>query len=130
MEDAKRYAAAGMVPVMLDPAGEPVQRNFIHLSDLVEVIVAALGHPKAHQELFNVCMDEPVNYREVAEYLKASRGIDSVDVATEFHRTWLDNSKAKFLLGWRPQVGLQDLIDGAWDYERGPDDPRKIWYPG
>lgn len=130
VEDAKRYAAAGMVPVMLDPAGEPVQRNFIHLSDLVEVIVAALGHPKAHQELFNVCMDEPVNYREVAEYLKASRGIDSVEVATEFHRTWLDNSKAKFLLGWRPQVGLQDLIDGAWDYERGPDDPRKIWYPG
>lgn len=130
VEDAKRYAAAGMVPVMLDPSGEPVQRNFIHLSDLVEVIVAALGHPKAHQELFNVCMDEPVNYREVSEHLKASRGIDSVDVATEFHSTWLDNSKAKFLLGWRPQVGLQDLVDGAWDYERGPDDPRKIWYPG
>ena len=130
VEEAKRYAAAGTVPVMLDPAGEPVQRNFIHLSDLVEVIVAALGHPKARQELFNVCMDEPVNYREVAEYLKASRGIDSVDVATEFHSTWLDNSKAKFLLGWRPQVGLQDLVDGAWDYERGPDDPRKIWYPG
>jgi uncharacterized protein YbjT (DUF2867 family) len=22
------------------------------------------------------------------------------------------------------------LIDAAWDYQRAPDDPRKIWYPG
>ncbi|MFT5123664.1 MAG: UDP-glucose 4-epimerase [Kiritimatiellia bacterium] len=129
-EAAQRYVEAGTVPVMLDPAGEPVQRNFIHVSDLVEVILAALGHPQARQELFNVCMNEPVNYRKAADYLKATRGIGSVDVATAFHSTWLDNSKAKFLLGWRPQVDLEQLIDRAWDYERGPDEPRQIWYPG
>lgn len=128
--DAKRYAETGTVPVMLDPAGEPVQRNFVHVSDLVGAIVAALGHSKARQELFNICMDEPVHYRRVAAYLKQTRGIDSVDVATGFHSTWLDNSKAKFLLGWRPQVDLEGLVDRAWDYERSPDDPRTIWYPG
>ena len=75
-------------------------------------------------------MDEPVNYRAVAEYLQETRGLPSVDIETEFHSTWLDNTKAKFLLGWRPQYDLARLIDEAFDYQRADDDPRKIWYPG
>jgi nucleoside-diphosphate-sugar epimerase len=42
----------------------------------------------------------------------------------------MDNSKAKYFLGWRPRVDLAKLIDGAYDYKRSADDPRKIWYPG
>jgi nucleoside-diphosphate-sugar epimerase len=75
-------------------------------------------------------MDEPVDYRAVADYLKASRGLPSVDIRTQFHSTWLDNAKAKFLLGWRSRHNLHRLIDAAWDYKRRADDPRKIWYPG
>jgi len=123
-------ACLGKVPVMLDPEGEPVQRNFVHVDDLTSAILAAMNHPKARQELFNICMDEPVQYREVADYLRATRGLQSVDVPTEFHSNWLDNDKAKFLLGWRPEYDLARLIDEAWDYERKSADPRKIWYPG
>ena len=115
---------------MLDPHGQPVKRNFVHVDDLVAAILTALDHPQARQQLFNICMDEPVDYRAVADYLKTSRGLTSVDVPTEFHSTWLDNSKAKFLLGWRPAYDLRRLIDAAWDYQRRADDPRKIWYPG
>ena len=75
-------------------------------------------------------MDEPVDYRDAGNYLAESRGLPTVDVPTEFHSTWLDNSKARFLLDWRPRVDLQQLIDLAWDYERPGDDPRTIWYPG
>ena len=110
--------------------GQPVLRNFVHVEDLVGAILAALDHPKARQQLFNVCMDEPVDYRKMADYLADTRGLPSVDVATEFHGTWLDNSKAKFLLGWRPHYDLHRLIDASWDYQRSADDPRKIWYPG
>ena len=129
-ERAKAYRAAGTIPVLLDPEGDPIQRNFVHVEDLVSAILAAIDHPKAHQKLFHVCMDEPVNYRQVATHLMHMRGLDSVDIETEFHSTWLDNTKAKFLLGWRPQYDLARLVDGAWDYQRGSDDPRKIWYPG
>jgi nucleoside-diphosphate-sugar epimerase len=62
--------------------------------------------------------------------LKRTRGLPSVDVPTPYHSTWLDNSKAKFLLGWRPVYDLAKLTDAAFDYQRGADDPRKIWYPG
>lgn len=129
-EKADDYAAAGTVPVMLDPDGQPVLRNFVHVEDLVSAILAALGNPQARQELFNVCMDEPVDYRLLADYLHETRGLPSVDVPTDFHRTWLDNSKARFLLDWRPEYDLSRLVDAAWDYERATDDPRTIWYPG
>lgn len=129
-EKADEYVKSGAVPVMLDPEGVPVKRNFVHVEDLVAAIMAALDHPAAHQELFNVCMDEPVDYGEMAAYLQQTRGLPAVEVQTEFFSTWLDNAKAKFLLGWRPRYDLARLIDGAWDYQRGADEPRKIWYPG
>lgn len=129
-EQADRYARSGTVPVMLDADGNPIQRNFVHVDDLVSAIASALDHPNARQQLFNICMNEPVNYRAVGDYLHATRGLPTVDIRTQYHSTWLDNAKARFLLGWRPQYDLQRLIDSAWDYKRTPDDPRKVWYPG
>jgi nucleoside-diphosphate-sugar epimerase len=127
---AEGYVKSGTVPLMLDPNGKPVKRNFVHLNDLVDAILLTLDHPKARQETFQICMDEPVDYRQVADYLQESQGLPSVDIPTPFHSTWLDNTKAKFLLGWRPQYGLKRLIDEAWAYQRSPNDPRKVWYPG
>ena len=127
---ADEYVKSGAVPLMLDPKGKPVQRNFVHVSDLVAAIVRALDHPKAHQQTFNICMDEPVDYRHVADYLKETRELPSVEIETPFWSTWLDNSKAKFLLGWRPAFDLKRLIEEAWTYQRSESDPRRVWYPG
>jgi nucleoside-diphosphate-sugar epimerase len=129
-ELADRYARTNTTPVMLDPDGKPVSRNFVHVDDLSDAILASLDHPKARGQTFNVCMDEPVNYRTLADYLHRSRGYPSVDIKTPFHSTWLDNAKAKFLLGWRPKYDLQRMTDAAFDYRRSADDPRKVWYPG
>ena len=75
-------------------------------------------------------MDEPVHYRRVAEHLARTRSLPSVDITTPYRSTWLDNTKAKFKLGWRPKYDLERLIESAWTYERPANDPRKIWYPG
>ena len=127
---ADAYVATQTVPVMLDPDGQPVKRNFVHVEDLVSAILLAIDHPKARQQLFNICMDEPVDYGQLAAYLAHTRGLPSVEIPTAFYSTWLDNSKAKFLLGWRPVYDLPKLTDAAWDYQRATDDPRVIWYPG
>jgi UDP-glucose 4-epimerase len=129
-EKADKYQAAGCVPVMLDPDGVPVQRNFVHIEDLASAILLAVDHPKARQQLFNICMDEPVDYAELGEYLKRSRGLEPIPLRTEYHSTWLDNAKAKFLLGFRPTYDMQKMAAAAFDYQRAPDDPRVIWYPG
>jgi len=129
-ERADEYVCTGAVPLMLDSDGNPGLRNFVHVSDLVEAMVLALDHPNARQQTFNICMDEPVDYRKVADYLHQTRNLSAIEIKTPYHSTWLDNTKAKFLLGWRPRVDLKRLIDDAWGYQRSPTDPRKVWYPG
>jgi UDP-glucose 4-epimerase len=129
-EKAAEYVKNGTIPVMQDAEGRPIKRNFVHVDDLVAAILLAIDHPKAKQQTFNVCMDEPVDYGALGEYLTASRGLPTVAVRTPYHATWLDNAKAKFLLGWRPQYDLKKMTDAAFDYRRAQDDPRVVWYPG
>ena len=127
---ADQYIKTRTVPVLLDANGEGLQRNFVHVNDLVDALIKAVDNPKAHQQLFNIAMDEPVDYRKVGDYLAKTRGFKTVEISSKFYSTWLDNTKAKFLLNWRPVYDLHRLIDAAFDYQRAPDEPRKIWYPG
>jgi nucleoside-diphosphate-sugar epimerase len=129
-ELAEEYAETETIPILCDREGAAIQRNFVHVSDLIEAILAALDNPRARRQKFNICMDEPVDYARVAAYLEESRGLPNVEVRTDFHSVWLDNTKAKFLLGWRPRYDLERLIDEAWEYERPPDEGRRVWYPG
>jgi len=129
-QKADEFIRTGAIPVMLDPESVPVKRNFVHVDDLVSAMLLALDNPKAKQHLFNICMDEPVDYAEVGKYLNETRGLPTVEIKTEYHSTWLDNAKAKFLLDWRPEYDLKRMIDSAFDYVRAEDDPRVIWYPG
>jgi len=129
-EKAAAYMKAQTVPVMVDPDGRPVKRNFVHVDDLMDAVIAAVDAPAARQQTFNICMDEPVDYGALAAYLAESRGLPSVVIPTPYRSTWLDNTKAKFLLGWRPRYDLRKLTDAAFDYRRAPEDPRVVWYPG
>ena len=127
---ADEYVRTQTIPIMLDPDGRPVKRNFVHVEDLVSALLLAIDHPQARQQLFNISMDEPVDYGEMSRYLTTSRGLPAVEIKTAYHSTWLDNIKAKLLLGWRPEYDMKKIIDAAWDYMRAKDDPRNIWYPG
>ncbi len=127
---AEQCRRNGTVPLLRDAVGRPLKRNFVHVDDLVDAIVMALDQPSARRELFNVCMDEPVNYGEMAAHLLQTRGLGSIDIPSTYHSTWMDNTKAKFMLGWRPRYDLRKLIDSAWTYQRSPADPRRVWYPG
>jgi UDP-glucose 4-epimerase len=129
-EKAAEYVKANAVALMLDAEGNPVKRNFVHVDDLVSAILCAIDHPKARQQTFNICMDEPVDYGTMGEYLTAKYHLPTIGVRTEFHSTWLDNTKARFLLNWKPEYDLKKMIDAAWQYERAASDPRIIWYPG
>ena len=129
-EQADAYVESQTVPIMLDEDGRPVRRNFVHVDDLVDAILAAIDCPAARKQTFNVCMDEPVDYGELGAYLAESRGLPTVGIPTPYFSTWLDNAKAKFLLGWRPKYDLKKMTDAAWDYQRPAHEPRVVWYPG
>ena len=130
VEEADAYVASQTIPIMLDESRRPMKRNFVHVDDLVDAILSAIDCPAARRQTFNICMDEPVDYGVLGAYLAESRGLPTVEIATPYSSTWLDNTKAKFLLEWRPKYDLTRLADAAWDYQRPADEPRQVWYPG
>jgi nucleoside-diphosphate-sugar epimerase len=129
-EDVQRLRETGAVPILVEADGTPVKRNFVHVDDLVAAIGIALTAGVARQRLYNVSMDEPVDYAAVAEYLQRTRGLPSVRVPGPYVSNWMDNSRAKAELGWRPAYDLKKLIESAWAFVRPPDQPRRVWYPG
>lgn len=126
----KQYAETNAVPVLIDADGTPLRRNFIHLDDLVEAMIAAIDHPAAQQQLFNIAMTEPVDYAVVGAHLHKTRGMKPVRIETPYISNLLDNSRARLELGWAPKIHTAELCDRAFAYERAPDDVRKIWYVG
>ncbi len=118
------------IPLLRDAEGQPLKRNFVHVDDLVSAIILALQARVARQKLYNIAMDEPVDYGALAELMLATRNLPSVDVPSAFVSNWLDNTRAKAELGWRPWYDLGRLVDAAWTYKRAEGDARKVWYPG
>jgi nucleoside-diphosphate-sugar epimerase len=124
------YAAGNYAPLLKDRNGHPLKRNFVHVDDLVSAILAALDAPAAQGQLFNISMNEPVDYGRAARHLAETRSYKIVEIPTSMHSNWLDNTKARLMLGWEPSVDLEALVERAWNYRRDEKDPRKIWYPG
>lgn len=129
-EIAAQCRAAGTIPLLRDAHGRPLKRNFVHVADLSQAIRLALGNAVTKGRLYNVSMDEPVDYGVVAAHLKATRGLPSIDIPSQYHSNWLDNTRAKYELGWRPVYDTVKMIDAAFNYQRPANDPRKVWYPG
>lgn len=120
----------GAIPLLQDRNGVAIRRNFVHVSDLVSAICAALVAPVARQRLYNIAMDAPVDYDEVARILAELHGLHAVPLRSNFHSTWLSNARARLELGWRPAYDTRRLVTESWAYTRAPDDPRRVWYPG
>lgn len=129
-ELAAEARKTGAVPILKDEDGTAIKRNFVHVSDLVSAILIALTTPVARQRLYNIAMNEPVDYDEVAAILAETQGLPSMPLRSPYRSTWLSNARARAELGWRPAYDTRRLVTESWAYTRAPDDPRRVWYPG
>lgn len=120
----------GAIPLLQDHDGTPIRRNFVHVADLVAAICLALTAPAARQRLYNIAMDAPVDYAEVAAILAETQGLPAIPLRSDYHSTWLSNARARSELDWRPAYDTRRLITESWAHTRAPDDPRRVWYPG
>lgn len=118
------------VPLLIDRNGRPLKRSFIHVRDLVSAIMLALVMPAARAQLFNVAMNEPVDYGAAASMAEERFGHRQVRIETPYFSNWLSNDKARLHLGWAPKVDLESMLLEAWSYRRPAAEPRVIWYPG
>jgi UDP-glucuronate 4-epimerase len=110
--------------------GEPVQlngdgtqkRDFTHVDDVARGVVAALD-TRSGYETINLGSDRPVELNIVIDEIETAVGRRAVIERHPFHptdvpATWANISRARELLGWEPQVGLQEGIASVVDWYR------------
>jgi UDP-glucose 4-epimerase len=92
-------------------------RDFIHTSDLVRAICLAATTPEATGEVFQIATNSETTINELAERLVATMeeeaDLENIDVTHtdprvgDVRRNYSDTSKAESLLGWTPQMTLE-----------------------
>ncbi len=90
------------------------RRDFVSVHDIVRANLAALERPEANGQIFNIGSGEPITIRRVAEILAGCLGVDIAPVITgrsragDIRHCYADLTKARELLGYRPQVSYEE----------------------
>ena len=109
--------------------GEPItvygdgtqSRCFCDVSDAVEAIIGLAQHPEAPGQVYNIGGSEEVTIRELAERVKvvSESGSEIVHIPyteayargfEDMRRRVPDTSRIQALLGWRPQLSLDQIL--------------------
>ena len=121
-----RQSARAVIPTIITQAltGDEVRlgalhptRDFTFVGDTVDGFLRAAGSPRAVGQIINLGADSEITIGDLAAKIIALVGRD-VPIVTEeqrlrparseVERLWADNRKARELLGWRPQVSLDE----------------------
>jgi UDP-glucose 4-epimerase len=88
-------------------------RDFVSIRDVVEAVLSAMESEYAEGNVFNIGTGVSTSINELAETLLESAGLDLQVLHEEprlgdIRHSYADISKAKKLLGYRPNVSLRD----------------------
>ena len=122
MDEKQRadFAAGRDAAVALrHPNGKPMRRHIVALEDCVQAFLLALRRDGINGQTFNIAMDEPFNYVEAAGYVAAQLGIEIIELTDLVGQDFcMDITRARFVLGYRPQLDIRSLIDRAIDFRK------------
>jgi UDP-glucose 4-epimerase len=108
------------------------ERDCLYVDDALECLLRAATSTVSHGDVFNAGNDEHLSLREIAQAIVTASGSgsvehvpwpadrDAIDIGSYFG----DSSKAKRLLGWKPQVPFREGIRRTIDFYRA----HRSWY--
>jgi UDP-glucose 4-epimerase len=105
------------------------RRCFCHVGDVVRALADLMGSDAHHGEVFNIGSSEEVEILELAERVKQVTGSSSEIVTIPYeeaygegfedmHRRIPDISKLQAATGWRPTLGLPEILQDVMAEER------------
>jgi nucleoside-diphosphate-sugar epimerase len=117
LPDLIRKSLAGRPPLQIFGSGRQT-RTLTHVDDIADGVVTAMSSPAGLNEDFNVSASRELDVAEIARMVWQTCGNDPDDFQLEHlpafqvdvQRRWPDVSKARRLLGWEAQIGLEDGI--------------------
>ena len=115
--DLIRKVLAGQRPLQIFGSGEQT-RTLTYVDDIADGIVAAMSHPAAEGEDFNVSAAEEMTVAEIARVIWAACGQDPAALEFEHlptfevdvQRRWPSVEKARRMIGWEAQVPVEEGI--------------------
>jgi UDP-glucose 4-epimerase len=117
-----RFVSAAVTGSALSVYGSGEQiRCFCHVSDAVRALLLVMDSDKAIGEVFNVGNNEQISIMELAKKVIAVTGSSSEIEMVEYEKAYPagfedmerrvpDISKIKRVLGWQPEIGLEQII--------------------
>ncbi|HTN77811.1 MAG TPA: NAD-dependent epimerase/dehydratase family protein [Pirellulaceae bacterium] len=97
------------------------RRDFTYVDDIARGTIASLK--EVGYEIFNLGGDHPYQINEILTTLARLIGREPIIERRPAHpadvlQTWADISKAKSLIGWQPQVSLEQGLQACVDWYR------------
>lgn len=102
-------------------------RDFCYINDVVEGILQALHAPKVCGQVINLASGKPVKIRSMIEMVCSQVGRGQPDYGQIPYRKgenmalWADIKLATELLGWSPQIPLEEGLARTIEYYRNED---------
>jgi UDP-glucuronate 4-epimerase len=99
-----------------------ISRDWTYIDDTVDGIIAALDTPLGY-EVFNLGCGAPISLTDFVEIIEELAGQEINKIAVETPPsdppiTYCNNQKARDLLGFNPQITVQEGLDKTWQWFR------------
>ena len=102
-------------PITIFGDGEQ-SRDFVHIADVVDAWVGALGNPAAHEQVFNLGTGTRRSMHTLIDAVLAARGKTRAEYDIRYDKErpgdqrhmQADISETSALLGWRPSVDFRE----------------------
>lgn len=115
------HASQDGTPMQIFNGGD-ISRDWTYIDDTVDGVVAALDTPLGY-EVINLGCGAPISLTDFVEIIEELSGkeINKVTVATppsDPPITYCNNQKARDLLGFNPQITVQEGLHKTWEWFR------------
>ncbi len=97
-----------------DNEGQPWMQQVVDARDVAQGCICALEHPAAIGEAFNISGPRTVSFKEATQII--SEATSQMVVRWKVPVRWvfdLDNTKARTLIGYKPQWDISDMVRSA-----------------
>jgi nucleoside-diphosphate-sugar epimerase len=115
-DEHRRLIARGedRVPILVNRDRVPYRRHIVHLEDVVQAWLLALGNPVAVGQTFHIAAPSAFSYDQAAGYLSQRTGVPTTElVVPDCHSFEIDITRARSMLGYRPKYDIYGIIDAA-----------------
>ena len=121
-------AALGNEPIQVYGSGDQI-RCFCHVSDAIRALLLVIDSDKAIGQVFNVGNNQQISIMDLAKKVIEITGSNSEikkipyseaypEGFEDMQRRVPDISKIKNVLGWSPEIGLEQIIRDIADFHR------------